>query len=176
MSKNGKQVTTILNNEQLAIFEQYKETHNIDSNFKALRLMIADLPKFEQNVDDSNLLLSGNVDEDRKVLDAMPRQDLEKSLRTLDSKNRKEKNTIKRTGAFHNENFREDLTSLLCGDVDLYEVKYHIDWWYYINQISTALSRKGVSSSLIKKYKKSDTLEKPKGKTRSMVLQNKVFH
>ena len=46
--KKGKQVTTILNNEQLAIFEQYKETHNIDSNFKALRLMIADLPKFEQ--------------------------------------------------------------------------------------------------------------------------------
>ena len=138
--------------------------------------MIADLPKFEQNVDDSNLLLSGNVEEDKKLLDSLPRKTLEKSIRVLDSKNRKEKNTIKRTGAFHNENFREDLTSLLCGEVDLYEVKYHIDWWYYINQISTALSRKGVSSALISKYKKSDTLEKPKGKARTMVLQNKVFH
>ena len=176
MSKNGKQITTILNKEQYDIFEQYKEKHNIDSNFKAIRLMIADLPKFEQNVDDSNLLLSGNVTEDKKLLDSLPRQTLEKSIRVLDSKNRKEKNTIKRTGAFHNENFREDITSLLCGDVDLYEVKYHIDWWYYINQISTALSRKGVSSALIKKYKTADVLDKPKGKTRSMVLQNKVFH
>ena len=176
MSKNGKQITTILNKEQYDIFEQYKEKHNIDSNFKAIRLMIADLPKFEQNVDDSNLLLSGNVTEDKKLLDSLPRQTLEKSIRVLDSKNRKEKNTIKRTGAFHNENFREDLTGLLCGDVDLYEVKYHIDWWYYINQISTALSRKGVSSSLIKRYETADIVEKPKGKARSMVLQNKVFH
>ena len=101
---------------------------------------------------------------------------LESRNKILDSKNRKEKNTIKRTGAFHNQNFRDDLTSLLMGEVDLYEVKYHIDWWYYINQISTALSRKGVSSSLIKQYKNSDNIEKPKGKTRAVLLQNKVFH
>jgi len=176
MSKNGKQITTILNNEQYELFEEFKEKNNVSTNYEALRLMVTNLPKFEQNVDNSSLLLSGNVAEDRKLLDSMPRQDLEKSIRVLDSKNRKEKNTIKRTGAFHNENFREDLTSLLCGEVDLYEVKYHIDWWYYINQISTALSRKGVSSALIKKYKQADTLEKPKGKARSMVLQNKVFH
>ena len=174
--KKGKQITTILNNEQLEIFEQYKEENNVTTNYEALRLMIGNLPKFSQNVDNSSLLLSGNVDEDRKLLDSMPRKTLEEKIRILDSKNRKEKNTIKRTGAFHNENFREDLTSLLCGEVDLYEVKYHIDWWYYINQISTALSRKGVSSALISKYKKSDTLEKPKGKARAMVLQNKVFH
>ena len=99
-----------------------------------------------------------------------------KAIKILDSKNRKEKNTIKRTGAFHNQNFRDDLTSLLMGEVDLYEVKYHIDWWYYINQFSTALSRKGVSSSLIKQYKNSDSIEKPKGTKRSVLLQNKVFH
>ena len=103
------------------------------------------------------------------------REILEKAIRILDSKNRKEKNTIKRTGAFHNENFRNDLTSLLMGDVDLYEVKYHVDWWYNVNQISTALSRKGVSSALINKYEKADTVEKPKGRKRSE-LSKKVFH
>jgi hypothetical protein len=175
MSKNGKQITTILNKEQYDIFEQYKEKNNIESNFKAIRMMITNLPKFEQP-DNSNLILSGNVSEDKKMLDDLPRSVLEKSIRVLDSKNRKEKNTIKRTGAFHNENFREDITSLLCGEVDLYEVKYHIDWWYYINQISTALSRKGVSSSLIKQYKDSDVVAKPKGKRRSVLLQNQVFH
>ena len=120
--KKGKQITTILNNEQLEIFEQYKEENNVTTNYEALRLMIGNLPKFSQNVDNSSLLLSGNVDEDRKLLDSMPRKTLEEKIRILDSKNRKEKNTIKRTGAFHNENFREDLTSLLCGEVDLYEV------------------------------------------------------
>ena len=154
----------------------FKNKNNIQTNYEALRLMVTNLPKFEQKVDDGNLILSGNVDEDKKTLDELPRDILEKSIRILDSKNRKEKNTIKRTGAFHNQNFRDDLTSLLMGEVDLYEVKYHIDWWYYINQISTALSRKGVSSSLIKQYKNSDNIEKPKGTKRSVLLQNKVFH
>jgi hypothetical protein len=174
MSKNGKQITTILNNEQYELFEEFKEKNNVSTNYEALRLMVTNLPRFEQKVDDGNLLLTGNVDEDKKMLDETPRQILEKAIKILDSKNRKEKNTIKRTGAFHNQNFRDDLTSLLMGD--LYEVKYHIDWWYYINQISTALSRKGVSSSLIKQYKNSDNIEKPKGKTRTVLLQNKVFH
>ena len=96
-------------------------------------------------------------------------------MNTLENKSRKEKNTIKRTGAFHNENFKNDLTSLLCGDVDLYEVKYHVDWWYNVNQISTALSRKGVSSALIKKYEKADIVEKPKGIKRAK-LYNKILH
>jgi hypothetical protein len=172
---SSKTIQTILNNEQLEIFEQYKEKNGNISSYKALRLMVDQIPKFSQP-DDSNLILSGNVSEDKKTLDDLPRDILEKSIRILDSKNRKEKNTIKRTGAFHNENFREDITSLLCGEVDLYEVKYHIDWWYYINQISTALSRKGISSSLIKRYKDSDIVAKPKGKRRSVLLQNKVFH
>lgn len=176
MSKNGKQITTILNNEQYQMFEEFKQKNGIQTNYEALRLMVTNLPKFNQSVDEGNLILSGNVDEDRKVLDQLPRDILEKSIKILDSKNRKEKNTIKRTGAFHNKNFRDDLTSLLMGEVDLYEVKYHIDWWYYINQISTALSRKGVSSSLIKQYKNSDIVEKPKGKTRAVLLQEKVFH
>ena len=71
--KKGKQITTILNNEQLEIFEQYKEENNVTTNYEALRLMIGNLPKFSQNVDNSSLLLSGNVDEDRKLLDSMPK-------------------------------------------------------------------------------------------------------
>ena len=171
---SGKQITTILNKTELEIFKQYKEENNFTSNYEALRSLVNYIPKFNQ-VNDGKLILSGDVAEDKKKLDEIPRDDLSKFLNTLENKNRKEKNTIKRTGAFHNENFRDDITSLLMGDVDLYEVKYHVDWWYNVNQISTALSRKGVSSALINKYEKADTVEKPKGRKRSE-LSKKVFH
>ena len=170
----GKQITTILNKRELEIFKQYKEENNFTSNYEALRSLVNYIPKFEQ-MDSGNLVLTGDVSEDRKKLDEIPRDDLSKFLNTLENKNRKEKNTIKRTGAFHNENFRDDLTSLLMGDVDLYEVKYHVDWWYYVNQVSTALSRKGIHSSLVKKYKEADNVEKiPRRKSKK--LQEKVFH
>jgi hypothetical protein len=176
MTKNGKQITTILNNELAGIFEQFKIDNKIESNFKALRVMIEQCPKFAQP--NEQLILTGNVVEDKKRIDSTERKVLEQMIKKLDSKNRKEKNTIKRTGAFHNENFRSDLDSLLAGEVDLYEVKYHVDWWYYINQISTGLSRKGIHSSLIDTYVDSDKYEKPngKGKRRTSKLQNKVFH
>ena len=171
---SGKPIQTILNKEDSEIFEEYKKENNFTSNYQALRSLVSMIPKFNQ-VNDGKLILSGDVAEDKKKLDEIPRDDLSKFLNTLENKNRKEKNTIKRTGAFHNENFRNDLTSLLMGDVDLYEVKYHVDWWYNVNQISTALSRKGVSSALINKYEKADTVEKPKGRKRSE-LSKKVFH
>ena len=171
---SGKPIQTILNKQDSEIFEEYKKENNFTSNYQALRSLVSMIPKFNQ-VNDGNLILSGNVSEDKKKLDEIPRDDLSKFLNTLENKNRKEKNTIKRTGAFHNENFRDDITSLLMGDVDLYEVKYHVDWWYNVNQISTALSRKGVSSALINKYEKADTVEKPKGKKRSQ-LSKQIFH
>ena len=171
---SGKPIQTILNKADTEIFEEYKKENNFTSNYQALRSLVSMIPKFNQ-VNDGSLLLSGNVAEDKKTLDNTPRDDLSKFLNTLENKNRKEKNTIKRTGAFHNENFKNDLTSLLCGDVDLYEVKYHVDWWYNVNQISTALSRKGVSSALIKKYEKADIVEKPKGIKRAK-LYNKILH
>ena len=171
---SGKPIQTILNKEDSEIFEEYKKENNITSNYQGLRSLVAMIPKFNQ-VNDGNLILTGDVSEDKKKLDEIPRDDLSKFLNTLENKNRKEKNTIKRTGAFHNENFRDDITSLLMGDVDLYEVKYHVDWWYNVNQISTALSRKGVSSALINKYEKADTVEKPKGRKRSELSQ-KIFH
>jgi len=171
---SGKPIQTILNKQDSEIFEEYKKENNFTSNYQALRSLVSMIPKFNQ-VNDGKLILSGDVAEDKKKLDEIPRDDLSKFLNTLENKNRKEKNTIKRTGAFHNENFRNDLTSLLMGDVDLYEVKYHVDWWYNVNQISTALSRKGVSSALINKYEKADTVEKPKGRKRSE-LSKKVFH
>ena len=171
---SGKPIQTILNKADTEIFEEYKKENNFTSNYQALRSLVSMIPKFNQ-VNDGSLLLTGNVAEDRKTLDETPRDDLSKFLNTLENKNRKEKNTIKRTGAFHNENFKNDLTSLLCGDVDLYEVKYHVDWWYNVNQISTALSRKGVSSALIKKYEKADIVEKPKGIKRAK-LYNKILH
>jgi len=171
---SGKPIQTILNKADTEIFEEYKKENNFTSNYQALRSLVSMIPKFNQ-VNDGSLLLTGNVAEDRKTLDETPRDDLSKFLNTLENKNRKEKNTIKRTGAFHNENFKNDLTSLLCGDVDLYEVKYHVDWWYNVNQISTALSRKGVSSALIKKYEKADVVEKPKGIKRAK-LYNKILH
>ena len=170
----GKQITTILNKAELEIFAQFKEENNFNSNYEALRSLVNQIPKFSQ-VKTTGLLLTGNVAEDKKTLDDTPRDDLSKFLNTLENKNRKEKNTIKRTGAFHNENFKNDLTSLLCGDVDLYEVKYHVDWWYNVNQISTALSRKGVSSALIKKYEKADIVENIKGIKRAK-LYNKILH
>ena len=145
---SGKPIQTILNKEDSEIFEEYKKENNFTSNYQALRSLVSMIPKFNQ-VNDGKLILSGDVAEDKKKLDEIPRDDLSKFLNTLENKNRKEKNTIKRTGAFHNENFRNDLTSLLMGDVDLYEVKYHVDWWYNVNQISTALSRKGVFESAV---------------------------
>ena len=171
---SGKPIQTILNKADTEIFEEYKKENNFTSNYQALRSLVSMIPKFNQ-VNDGSLLLTGNVAEDKKTLDNTPRDDLSKFLNTLENKNRKEKNTIKRTGAFHKENFKNDLTSLLCGDVDLYEVKYHVDWWYNVNQISTALSRKGVSSALIKKYEKADIVEKPTGIKRAK-LYNKILH
>ena len=171
---SGKPIQTILNKADTEIFEEYKKENNFTSNYEALRSLVNYIPKFNQ-VNDGKLILSGDVAEDKKKLDEIPRDDLSKFLNTLENKNRKEKNTIKRTGAFHNENFKNDLTSLLCGDVDLYEVKYHVDWWYNVNQISTALSRKGVSSALIKKYEKADIVEKPTGIKRAK-LYNKILH
>ena len=170
-----KVIQTILNKEEYQIFEQYKISNNCKSNYEALKHMVKTIPQFEQPTTDQ-VILTGNVDEDKKKLDSLDRPTLEEFLKRLESKNRKEKNTIKRTGAFHNLNFRDDLDSLLAGEVDLYEVKYHVDWWYSINQVSTALSRKGVNSSLIQGYKNADKYQKPTARRKSTQLQNKVFH
>ena len=48
-------------------------------------------PSKTTNKVESEPLLSGNIDEDRKILDSLTREDLGKSLRILDSKNRIEK-------------------------------------------------------------------------------------
>ena len=43
-------IQTILNDEQKAIFNQYKEDNNIKSNYEALRNLVALIPSFSQEV------------------------------------------------------------------------------------------------------------------------------
>ena len=93
----------------------------------------------------------------------------------MEKKGAKEKNLIKKNGAFHNMNFLTDVKTLLAGEPDLYEVKYHIDWWYNVQAISRALARKGVKSNLVTSYKDSYKYIKSKGLERKL-LQNKVLH
>jgi DNA-directed RNA polymerase subunit F len=43
-------IQTILNDEQKAIFNQYKEDNNIKSNYEALRNIVSLIPTFNQEV------------------------------------------------------------------------------------------------------------------------------
>ena len=43
-------IQTILNDEQKAIFNQYKEDNNIKSNYEALRNIVSLIPTFSQEV------------------------------------------------------------------------------------------------------------------------------
>lgn len=168
----SKQVKSVLNDFLYQKLSEYKKINNIQTDYSAIRHLIENLGdvKFSQNE-----VLTGNVPNDDKVLDTQPRSSLERWLRDLEKKGSKEKNLIKKNGAFHNANFLIDIKTLLAGEPDLYEVKYHVDWWYSVQAISRALARKGVKSRLVKDYETSYKYIQSKGLERKL-LQNKVLH
>lgn len=89
---------------------------------------------------------TGDFEEDVKSLDQSGITDkmLEGALKELDH-NKKTKNSVKKGGAFHEENCMIDIQSLFTGGTpNFHEVKYHLDWWYNIGLITNVIARRGI--------------------------------
>ena len=90
MSTTTKTIGSRVNSEVHTLFTDVCNKEGVTMSQKINQLVTdcVSFPSKTTNKVESNLLLSGNIDEDRKLLDSIPRKDLEKSLITLESKNR----------------------------------------------------------------------------------------
>ena len=91
MTTTTKTIGSRVNSEVHTLFTDVCNKEGVTMSQKINQLVTdcVSFPSKTKNKVESNLLLSGNIDEDRKLLDSMTREDLEKSLRPLDSKPRK---------------------------------------------------------------------------------------
>ncbi len=93
--------------------------------------------------------VSGNFEEDVKEIDssAVSSISIKKAIEELDNQ-KKIKNSMKKGGAFHEENCIIDLKSMISyGKPDFHELKYHFDWWYNMGLLTNVLARRGVKMS-----------------------------
>ena len=89
MTTTTKTIGSRVNNEVHTLFTDVCNNEGITMSQKINQLVTdcVSLPsKKENKVESEPLILSGNVDEDKKMLDELPRDILEKSLRVLYSK------------------------------------------------------------------------------------------
>lgn len=92
-----------------------------------------------------NFSMTGDFEQDVKRLDAtgITTKEILQALKKMDA-NRRVKNTIKKGGAFHEENCILDLKSMLdYGRPNFHELKYHFDWWIMVGLLSNVLARRG---------------------------------
>jgi hypothetical protein len=114
---------------------------------------------------------------DKKMLEDQTRTTLEKLLVAVEGGTNREKNLVKKSGAFHEENALWDIQSLFGGDPTFYEVKYFTDHWYMKTLIAQELAKRGVNSKMIKIWSKADETVKPKGIARSKMRNREtVYH
>lgn len=95
---------------------------------------------------------TGNFEQDVIAIDqsGISNKMIKKALEELDHQ-KKIKNTMKKGGAFHEENAMLDIGSMMRhGKPNYHEVKYHMDWWYNVGLLTNALARRGLK--LGKKY------------------------
>ncbi|NWJ57341.1 hypothetical protein HX858_06280 [Marine Group I thaumarchaeote] len=93
MTTTTKTIGSRVNNEVHTLFTDVCNNEGITMSQK-INQLVTDCVSFpskkENKVESEPLILSGNVSQDKKMLDDLPREILEKSIRILDSKNRKE--------------------------------------------------------------------------------------
>ena len=97
----------------------------------------------------ADIEVTSDFEENVKVIDqsGIKTSVIKKALQELDAQ-KKEKNIIKKGGAFHEENAMIDLRSLLMhGKPNFHEVKYHMDWWEKVGLLTNVLARRGLKLS-----------------------------
>lgn len=112
------------------ILDYFKESKNLYSNLETI-------PQ------------TGNFEEDVKTIDnsGIETSIIKKAITELDNQ-KKLKNSIKKGGAFHEENCMIDIRSLVThGKPDFHELKYHMDWWLQMGLLTNVLARRGVNTS-----------------------------
>ena len=87
MTKSTKTIGSRVNNDVHAMFSDVCNNEGVTIAQKIKQLVTDCITPSCKTENKSEL--TGNIDEDRKLLDSLPRKDLEKSLRILDSKPRK---------------------------------------------------------------------------------------
>ncbi len=93
MTTSTKTMSLRVNNDVYTMFTDVcnNEGVSISQKMKQLVTDCATPSCKTENKVESNVLLSGNIDEDQKILDSMPRKSLEEKIRILDSKTKKER-------------------------------------------------------------------------------------
>jgi hypothetical protein len=166
----SKVISTVLNNEDLEKFENFKKRNGLN-NYQALK----ELCRNCDNSNENNTGFTHDTQVDKKMLEEQDRVTLEKLLVAVEGGTNREKNIVKKSGAYHEENALWDIQSLFGGDPTFYEVKYFTDHWYMKTLIAQELAKRGVNSKMIKIWSKADETVKPKGITRKS-MKNRVFH
>ena len=139
-------VYTGLSKECEILFKEQLEESGI-SAYALAKKIIEDTLKPVDKIDNvDEITQTGNFEEDVKALDQSGITDktLKKALEELDHQ-KKTKNTVKKGGAFHEENCMIDIKSLFVGGKpNFHELKYHMDWWLKVGLITNVLARRGI--------------------------------
>ena len=168
----SKTISTVLNNTDLEKFEKYKQKNGFN-NYQALKQLCRNCDKINEN----NTDFSHDAKQDKEMLEQQERKTLEDLLKALEGGANKEKNIVKKSGSYHEENALWDIQSLFGGDPTFYEVKYFTDHWYMKTLVAQELARRGVNSKVVKILKNADKTVKPKGITRKgMRKKDSVYH
>jgi hypothetical protein len=128
------------------------------------------------NVNQNKTNFSHDAKQDKEMLENQTRSTLEELLKAIEGGANREKNLVKKSGAFHEENAIWDIQSLMGGDPTFYEIKYFTDHWYMKTLIAQELAKRGVNSKMIKILSKADKTVKPKGIIRSKMNKGMMFH
>lgn len=141
-----KTVATRLSGELEKLFRDRAATDKISDYGlmkKAIEAYLIKVQDDPEKVDDVPLTGNFDADVERLAGSTIPTDEFIKALKTMDGA-RKIKNSVKKGGAFHEENAIIDLKSMLYhGNANLQEIKYHIDWWWTVGLLTNVLARRG---------------------------------
>ena len=144
---NGKMLQTSLDDKLFSMFVD--DVNKYGSEYKALQHIVKEYyenktkPAAAKHFDD--LEQSGNVIEDSKNLAAskIPSTFIQRVVAEIDNQ-KKLKNSMKKGGAFHEENALADLVSMIkYGKPTFHELRYFFDYWYNMAVCLNALSLRG---------------------------------
>lgn len=163
-------IQTVISKELEELFKEELQKTNL-TKYKLTKKIFEEYFNKEESAKQTDQIeLDGDFEEDIKKVD---RSGIKSSLirRTIEKMDaqKKEKNSIKKGGAFHEENCIADIASIVrFGKPNMFEIKYTLDWWYKMGVLTNVLARRGLRvSKKIDMYRKGAEYrpDNPQGKT-----------
>ena len=147
MTKKGKVIATRLDDDLMELFSM--DVNKYGGEYKALREILRQYYREQKKPEEikhfEQLEKTGDVIEDAKSLanSNISSMLIKQVIAEMDNQ-KKLKNSMKKAGAFHEENALTDLASMIkYGKPTFHELRYFFDFWYNMAICLNALSLRG---------------------------------